>query len=60
MNKVIQEGNTLKLRGQGFGTMTEAGSGEKQLMSLISAIGVTSPEEKQEWMNGFIPPTRED
>jgi hypothetical protein len=53
------DGNTLRIKPQGYGSMETAGAGERQLWSLIGAIGVP-PEDAQEFMDGFIPKTRPD
>lgn len=55
---VKQEGNSLYVIPQGMGTMEGAGSGERQLWSMLAAMGPMEPNAAKEWMNGFIPDTR--
>lgn len=52
---VERDGNTLRIKPQGGGSIHEAGSGERQLWSMLSAMGPMKPEEAAEWMDGFIP-----
>ena len=53
------DGNTLRIKPQGYGSMESAGAGERQLWSMIGAMPGTA-EEAEEWMEGFIPKTRSD
>lgn len=57
MSVVEWDGNTLRIKPQGPGSMQSAGAGEQQLWSLIGAMG-TTPEAAEDWMDGFIPKTR--
>lgn len=56
---VEQVGNTLRVVPQGQGTIHEAGSGERQLWSMLAAMGPMKPAEASEWMDGFIPKDKE-
>lgn len=57
MSVVEQDGNTLRIRSQGPGGMTGAGAGERQLWSMLAAMGPMKSEEAQDWMSNFIPKT---
>lgn len=55
---VEQDGNTFRIKPQGAGSIHTAGSGERQLWSMLAAMGPMSPSDAEEWMNGFIPKER--
>lgn len=57
---VRQEGNSLYIIPQGNGSMDNAGAGERQLWSMLAAMGPMQPDDAEEWMNGFIPSTRNE
>jgi hypothetical protein len=53
------DGNDLKIKGQGFGYLTEAGSGEQNLRSLFAVAG-QGKVDVQAFMDAMIPRSDDD
>lgn len=53
--EVSDDGLTFAILSQDGFPMTSAGSGEQQLVTLLSSMGPMKEQDAQEWMNEFLP-----